>query len=110
MRTLNRLSARFVATVTEAGRYADGGNLYLSISPNGGRRWVFMYRWQGRVREMGFGSAREITLARAREKAAEGRRLLAEGLDPMSARNAERAVPSFGKAADDLIASMESGW
>src|SRR3954453_16000159 len=110
MRTLNRLSARFVATVTEAGRYADGGNLYLSISPNGGRRWVFIYRLQGRLREMGLGSAGEIPLSRGRGKGGGGRRPPPQGVDPMRARNAERAVPTFGEAADNHIVAMAPGW
>lgn len=111
-RTLNRLSARFVATVAEAGRYADGGNLYLSVSPNGGRRWVFMYRWQGKVREMGLGSSRTIALARARERAAEARTMLAEGVNPIDAKEdgEAAAVLTFGKAAKDHISLMEAGW
>lgn len=51
--SLYRLSSRFIATTTKPGRYADGGKLYLSISPNGGRRWTFLYKWQGKPREMG---------------------------------------------------------
>ena len=42
-RKINRLNARAVATITKHGRHADGGGLYLSISPNGGRRWVFLF-------------------------------------------------------------------
>lgn len=79
-RLMNRLSARAVATIIKPGRHADGGGLYLSISPNGGRRWVFLYRWHGKPTEIGFGSARDVPLARARELAdhrgrREGRRL-----------------------------------
>ncbi len=40
-RTTGMLTARKVETVTKPGRYADGGNLYLQISGNGGKRWVF---------------------------------------------------------------------
>ena len=39
-----KLNARQVETLTEPGRYSDGGNLYLFITPNGGKRWVFAYR------------------------------------------------------------------
>ena len=63
-RKINRLNARAVATITEYGRHADGGGLYLSISPNGGRRWVFLFRWHGKPTEIGFGSARGVTLER----------------------------------------------
>lgn len=109
-RPVNRLSALFVRTAKEPGRYADGGNLYLSISPNGGRRWVFLFRWKGKPTEMGFGSAREVALARAREKATEARALLAEGLNPIEKREQQRAIPTFGEAADALIDSKEPGW
>ena len=75
VRKINKLSARTVETLKAPGRYSDGGNLYLSISDNGGRRWVFMYRFAGKQREMGLGSASRAgtSLARARELAAEAR-------------------------------------
>jgi hypothetical protein len=67
---------RFIVSVlarrpprTAWGRHADGGGLYLSISDNGGKRWVFLYRRSGKLREMGLGGARDVTLARARELA-----------------------------------------
>jgi hypothetical protein len=73
---INRLKARQAETLSEPGRHADGGNLYLSISRNGGRRWVFLYRWEGKQREMGLGSAARggVSLADAREVARGGAR------------------------------------
>jgi len=108
-REINRLNARTVATITEQGRHADGGGLYLSISPNGGRRWVFLYRWHGKPTEIGFGSARDVTLARARELAREARSNLAEGLNPKDVRKpAEHAA--FGECADRVIEAMRPSW
>src|SRR3954463_12937288 len=75
-RMINRLNARAVDTLTRPGRHADGGGLYLSISPNGGRRWTFLYRWHGKPTEIGFGSARDVPLADARELAAQARKKL----------------------------------
>jgi integrase len=111
-RNVNRLTARTVATLTKTGRYADGGNLYLSISKNGGRRWVFMYRFRGRQREMGLGSASRagVSLARARELATEARAALAAGSDPLKGRKADRTVPSFGDCADAYIQAHHGGW
>src|SRR6476660_8182946 len=108
-RAINRLNARSMATLRKNGRHADGGGLYLSISPNGGRRWVFLFRWHGKPTEIGLGSARDVTLARARELAAEARRKLAEGGDPRDARRPSGGV-SFGECADRLIEAMRPSW
>jgi integrase len=108
-RKINRLNARAVATLTKHGRHADGGGLYLSISPNGGRRWVFLYRWHGKPTEIGFGSARDVTLARARELGGQARAKLAEGINPRDARRPSRGA-TFGECADRLIAAMRPSW
>src|ERR1700750_1085536 len=104
-RKINRLNARSVATIAEDGRHADGGGLYLSISPTGGRRWVFLFRWHGKPTEIGFGSARDVTLARARELASQARALLAEGITPKDARRSSEGA-TFGEGADRLIAAL----
>lgn len=110
-RETKRLTARTVATLTKPGRHADGGNLYLSISTNGGRRWIFLYRWAGKQLEMGLGSARDVSLARARELADAARAQLAEGVNPLDARRAERVViPTFGEFADGLVQDIQSGF
>ena len=108
-RKINRLNARAVGTITKRGRHADGGGLYLSISPNGGRRWVFLYRWQGKPTEIGFGSARDVALARARELAAQARAKLAEGGNPRDARRSLESA-TFGDCADRLIEAMRPSW
>ena len=108
-RKINRLNARAVATITKHGRHADGGGLYLSISPNGGRRWVFLFRWHGKPTEIGFGSARDVTLARARELASQARAKLAEGINPKDARRPSGGA-TFGECADRVIEAMRPSW
>src|ERR1700752_419649 len=108
-RQINRLNARAVATLTENGRHADGGGLYLSISPNGGRRWTFLYRWHGKHTEIGLGSARDVTLARARELAGQARVKLAEGINPKATRKPTEAA-TFGDCADRVIDAMRPSW
>jgi integrase len=108
-RKVNRLNARAVATITKHGRHADGGGLYLSISPNGGRRWVFLFRWHGKPTEIGCGSARDVPLARARELAAQARSKLAEGINPKQTRRPSEGV-TFGECADRLIEAMRPSW
>jgi integrase len=126
VRALNRLSARGVATLRKAGRHADGGGLYFNVSPDGSRRrWVFLFRWQGRRCEMGLGSPDTVSLAKAREYSAAARLCLQEGRNPLEDKRATReaqlremqdqqrrrsTVRTFGQVADDLIASKGPGW
>jgi integrase len=122
-RELNRLSARTVTTLKKPGRHSDGGGLYLAISKDGRtlrRRWTFLFRWKdtratkSRLVEMGLGAANAVTLAKARELAAECRAALAAGINPRDKRDAERdaqkGIPTFGEVADALIEAKESGW
>lgn len=118
-RELNRLTARGVLNLSAPGRHADGGNLFLSISPNGGRRWVFLFRWRGGRVELGLGSARDVSLAQARALAKEARDAITDGTDPRSIRRVPepepavevaKALPTFGDVADELIASMSPAW
>jgi integrase len=96
-------------TITKHGRHADGGGLYLSISPNGGRRWVFLFRWRGKPTEIGFGSARDVSLARAREFASKARAKLSEGVNPKDVRRPAEGA-TFGECANRLIDAMRPSW
>ena len=116
-RGINRLTVKTVAALTKPGRHADGGNLYLQIAQSGTRQWTFFFQLNGTQREMGLGSAGPggITLAEAREKAIEARRLLAEGIDPIEARISAKATAKvagvkFGKFADEYVKSHKSEW
>jgi len=109
-RTLDRLSPRAALALTKPGRYADGGGLYLSVSKGAGRSWVFLYRWRGRLREMGLGSVNAVGLAKARLKARAARELVADGIDPLEAKHASEAVPTFGELADAVVRDLGSQW
>jgi hypothetical protein len=89
-RANNRLNALTVARIQTQGLYPDGAGLYLQVAPGGARSWVYRFMLQGRAREMGLGSLRDIGLAKARAKAAEARKLRAEGIDPIEHRQARK--------------------
>lgn len=89
-RQLNKLSATKVKMEKKKGWYHDGGGLYLQVSDTGAKSWVFCYMLNKRNRQMGLGEANTITLAEARLKMIECRKLLADKIDPIDARKAAR--------------------
>lgn len=110
-REINRLSARRVATLTEPGRHADGGNLYLVVDPSGAKRWVFLYRFAGKRREMGLGPLNAVPLLTARERAAEARASVAAGIDPITAKERPTApAKTFGDVAEAYMADRQATW
>jgi hypothetical protein len=76
-RAWNRLSANFVRSTSERGRYADGGGLYLQVARSGSKAWTFHFQRNHCSRSMGLGSLRVVPLALARELAAKAREELA---------------------------------
>jgi len=83
----NGLTARKAETA-KPGKYEDGHGLRLVVSPSGARKWVFRFMRVGKRIEMGLGSMPAVSLAQAREKAADARRLVKTGKGP--ARGAAR--------------------
>jgi integrase len=104
-----RLTARRVATA-KAGKYSDGGNLYLVVSDTGTRKWVLRFTWHGKAREMGLGSPATVSLADARDKAAHARRMVAQGIDPIHERKRTGGVPTFGEMADQVREALAAGF
>lgn len=114
-RQINRLSARKVQALTKPGRHADGAGLYLVIDASGAKRWVMLYRFGGRRREMGLGAALSVPLARARELADQARQAIASGVDPIEARRTPPdTVPpdrvAFRAVAETYMADREKAW
>lgn len=89
MAQTGKLNARKVSTAG-LGKHGDGGGLWLVVRENGSRAWVFRYTRDGRSYEMGLGAVSSVPLAKARDKAAGQREMLADGVDPIRARDADR--------------------
>jgi integrase len=105
----SRLTSRKVETA-KPGKYSDGGNLYLIVSPTGSRKWVLRFTWRGQAKEMGLGSATGVPLADAREKADSARRKIAQGLNPIDERKRDGGMPTFGEMADDVREALSVGF
>jgi integrase len=89
-------------------KLSDGGNLYLWITPSGGKLWRWAYRHERKEKLMTFGRYPEVSLARARERHVEARRLLAVGVDPMAERKAKKIADHV--AGENSFASLTERW
>src|SRR5215813_3796882 len=115
------LSAASVAKLTKPGRYAVGDGVYLQISERNNkisRAWLLRFQLNGKARHMGLGPYGLVTLAEARAKARDARRLLLDKIDPIEARRAQHRKrlletargKTFRECAEGYIASHEAGW
>ncbi len=89
MAGLHRLTSARIKSL-EAGKYADGGGLWLHKRNDGGAQWVLRVTVHGRRREMGLGRLSDISLKDARSAAENWRAVVREGKDPIKERERQR--------------------
>lgn len=98
----------------EAKEYSlvDGDGMFLLIHPNGSKYWRFRFRFGGKQHLMAFGVYPETSLADARQKREEARKLVAAGIDPREHKRAvkeeqAKEVITFESVARDWHASNQ---
>jgi integrase len=105
------LSAAFIRTVVNAGRYGDGNGLYLIVDPSGAKRWVLRTVVTGKRRDIGLGGLSVVSLAEAREEAARLRKIARQHGDPLAERRKEqRLVPTFEQTAREVHKTHSASW
>tara|TARA_R110001592_G_scaffold302026_1_gene573778 strand:- start:4632 stop:5840 length:1209 start_codon:yes stop_codon:yes gene_type:complete len=122
---MGTLTAKTVEKHTKAGTpgmYLDGDGLYLRVKSAAGSSWIYRYRFNKKLRDMGLGSYPEVSLAEARALAADARKMAKTGTDPLDARKkhteqAEAALLketamaiTFESIAFDYIEAQTPGW
>ena len=115
---INKLTDLAVRRKKKAGLYGDGGGLYLQVSANGAKSWIFRFKSDGQTRYMGLGSFITVSLSDARNVALECRKLRLQGIDPISHRRdvcsaaqLAAAMPmTFDDCRDAYIAAHGHGW
>jgi integrase len=113
-----RLTALRVGKEKKPGLYSDGLGLYLQVRAGGAKSWIFRYRTNGKLRDMGLGSVTAVSLSQAREKSAACRSLRANGIDPIDAKREESAksraetslAMTFEQCAAAYIEAHRAGW
>jgi integrase len=119
---MGKLNPKQVENLTEPGTYEDGDGLRLVVKPTGRKSWLLRFQLAGRRREMGLGSFPEIGLKKARQEASAKRSQLSDGVDPLAARDIERAAQreaqrtseakqlKFEKLAKDYCEAHGGSW
>jgi integrase len=111
---VGKLTALAVKSASQAGRYQDGDGLQLLVKPGGGKSWVLRIQANGKRRDIGLGSAAQVALREAREKADELKRLYRKGADPLlerrTAKTAFAELPTFREAAQVAHQEHQGGW
>jgi integrase len=117
-KTIEKLTAPRVDKENRPGMHGDGGGLYLLIGPTGAKSWVFRFKANGRLRDMGLGPTHTVSLAEARTKARRCRAQRLDGLDPIEARKESRRQAklaaakalTFRACAEAYIEAHKAGW
>ena len=104
----NRLTPLFVRQALP-GRYADGNGLYLRVQDTGARQWVQRLVIQGRRRDLGLGSCSLVSLAAARGRAFDNRRIARAGGDPR-VDAARQQAPTFRSVYETATEIRRPGW
>jgi integrase len=117
-RIIGKLTALKVDKANRPGMYGDGGGLYLRVTNDGAKNWVFRFMLNSRPRWMGMGPLHTVNLAEARRRAGQHRLRRHDGIDPIEARRAERLQArldaakaiTFKECADGYIKAHRAGW
>lgn len=118
---MHKLTARSLdKLIREAspGLIGDGGGLYLQVGKTGGLSWLYRFQLNGSRRAMGLGKHPEVSLAQARERAANARKQVADGIDPIEAKEhaqlaakaAQNKALTFQQCAAEYIDAHRSSW
>jgi integrase len=117
-RQQQRLSALQVSKLTKPGLYSDGGGLTLQITATGAKSWLFRYMVAGKAHGMGLGPTHTVSLAEARQRALDARKLLLDGINPLVAKKqhqiaaalANAKMMTFDQCAEAYILAHKAGW
>lgn len=95
-------------------RYTDGQGMYLEVSPSGTKAWRLKYRLDGKEKRISLGVYPTTSLKQARLNRDEARALIAQGIDPSSARKAGQRVGGLGRTTTsskgDQFSEVAAEW
>jgi hypothetical protein len=105
---LTDVEIKRVKAKDKAYRMSDSGGMYLWVTPAGGKLWRWAYVYERKEKLMSFGRYPDVSLATARERHSNARKLLAAGVDPMTQRKAEKTAEQV--AIESSFANVAGKW
>ena len=108
MTTSNRLTALAIKSL-KTGFHADGHGLHLRVIGDR-KNWCYVFQWEGRRREMGLGSLKDVSLSEARVAVAKARALVRAGVDPILERKVGEGGRTFRDVSEEFIELKGAGW
>jgi len=92
-------------------KISDGAGLYLYVTEEGKKYWRMAYRFGGKQKTLSIGPYELVSLKEARDKRAEAKKLLLEGIDPGEQKKADRlAGLEVQLAADNTFEAIAREW
>lgn len=85
---LSDVKVRSAKPEAKAYKLTDGEGMVLLVHPNGSKYWRLRYRFGGKEKMLALGKYPEVSLADARARRDEARKLLANGVDPSENKKA----------------------
>jgi hypothetical protein len=105
---LTDTKVRTVKPKEKSFRIADGKGLFLVVQPNGSKYWRFRYNFAGKEKLLAIGVYPDITLADARRKRDEARKLLADAVDPGMAKQLKKLAQRL--TAENSFETIAREW
>lgn len=87
---LTDVAIRNIKAAEKSIKHYDSGGLYIEITPSGGKLWRFKYRFAGKEKLLALGKYPAVSLAQARNRRDDAKKLLADGIDPGEVKRIEK--------------------
>jgi integrase len=113
---LNDVAVRKAKPEAKPRKLTDGGGLFVLIHPNGGKYWQLAYRFAGKQKTLALGVYPDVSLALARERREQARKLLANGNDPGAVKQTQKrqakiaAANTFEAVAREWVENRSNDW
>lgn len=102
--SLNDVKIRNAKATNKDLKLFDGGGLFLLVTPAGGKRWRYKYRFGSKEKLLALGTYPEVSLAEARDRLHKARKLVAEGIDPGEVRKAQKLAKEQDENTFEVVA------